>query len=91
MDNCSVEDAEMFSLARDSIAIGHEAGYGAVLSRLPPSRQVRIFGKPLISVDYYRKGECLCRGVRLFGRLKILGVRMSAYLRMRLLLAPLFR
>lgn len=77
MDDHSAEDEEMFSLARDSIAIGHESGYVPVLSKWPAPKVIRILGRTLVRVDSCRKGINHYRVVKIAGRIPVCRMKMS--------------
>ncbi len=75
MDNQSLEDREMLSLARDSIAPGHAGGYFSVIPPPEPEKTIRIFGRAILGLRWQRIGETRYRVVYLFRRWPILKVR----------------
>ena len=89
MDGHSVEDEEMFSLARDSIAIGHESEYVPVLSKWPAPKVVRILGRTLVRVDSHRKGIDCYRVVKIIGRIPVCRMKMSTANRISIFLRRL--
>ena len=80
MDNQTSEDNEKMSLARDSIAIGHEDAYIPVIVPPTPVRmRGHVFGIPVLCTKTVRHGEILCRDVYLFGRIKLMSVKLNAW------------
>ena len=81
MDHRTSYDDEKFSLARDSIAIGHDSGFAPVLSQWAPPKYLRLFGRTLLRVDACRHGVDSCRRFMFLGRLKLLDVKTRNVLR----------
>ena len=77
LDHHTSYDDEKFSLARDSLAIGHDSGFAPVLSSWAPPKYLRVFGRTLIRIDASRRGVKSYRRVMLFGRMKIAEVKTS--------------
>ena len=75
MDNQSLEDREKLSLARDTIAPGHEDGYFDVIRPPEPEKVIRIFGRAVLGVRWQRFGETQLRVVYLFRRWPIIKVK----------------
>lgn len=67
-DNQGPEDAERLSLARNSIAVGHDGSFEPVAAPLRPDHRVRLFGRTLFALRRVRRGETQFREVLLFGR-----------------------
>ncbi len=75
MDNQTSEDRERMSLARDSIAPGHEGAYFAVIQPPRGVKTKRLFGKTLLTVKTRRFGEAYLRVVYLFGLFELIKVK----------------
>lgn len=68
MDNQSVEDREMMSFVRDSVAPGHEGNYFEVIRPRSPGSEIQLLGIPIVRSQYERRGENYVEIVRWFGR-----------------------
>ena len=86
MDHRTSYDDEKFSLARDSIAIGHDSGFSPILSGLEPFRSWHLFGRTLLRVDPVRHKEDLYGRFMLMGRFRLFEVRMRYLRRIKSLL-----
>lgn len=83
MDNLRTNDKEMFSLARNSTAIGHEAAYQSVL--VPPENPRRrlLFGRTLTLAKTYRRGCVRYRMLLLLGKFPIVTMKYSSFMKIR--------
>ena len=77
LDNRAPADDEMFSLARDSIAIGHDSGFAEVLSNWTAPKYLRFFGRTLLRIDACRRGVEAYRRFTLFGRIKLFEISLK--------------
>lgn len=86
LDHRTSYDDEKFSLARDSIAIGHDSGFAPVLSSWAPPKYFRLFGRTLLRIDASRLGVDSSRRFMLFGRFKLFEAKTKTVRRVRSLL-----
>lgn len=77
MDNLTPVDLEMFSFARNSIAIGHESGYHPVLMPVMATRRLSIFGGTVLSARLKRDGVARYWSLRLFGKIPLLNLKVE--------------
>ena len=77
LDNRTSTDDEKFSLARDSIAIGHDSGFAPVLSSWAAPKYLRFFGRTLLRIDACRRGVEAYRRFMLFGRIKLFEISLK--------------
>lgn len=80
MDNQTSEDTQNMSLARDSIAIGHEDAYiPVIVPPKPVKMRCHVFGIPILFTKTIRHGESLYRDVYLLGRIKLTSVKLNVW------------
>lgn len=72
MDCVTCFDKEMFSLARNSIAIGHESGYQPILNAPEEPYRKTLFGRTFLLAQTKRHGVLRFSSLLLFGRISIL-------------------
>ena len=91
MDTLRTSDMEMFSLARNSTAIGHEASYQSVL--VPPENPRRrlLFGRTFTLAQTYRRGCVRYRRLLVFGKFPVVTMKYSTYMKMRSVWAKIRR
>ena len=77
MDNLTPVDLEMFSFARNSIAIGHESGYHPVLIPAMTTRRLSILGGTVLSAILRRDGISRYWSLRLFGKIPLFNLRVE--------------
>ena len=77
MDNLAPIDREMFSLARNSIDIGHDSEYCPVLVPAFQRRRFAILGKTLLTAKLKRRALGRYWSVRLFGKLPLFDIRFE--------------
>ena len=91
MDCVTCFDKEMFSLARNSIAIAHESGYQPLLIARQESRRKTLFGRTLFLVQTKRRGVSRFCSLLLFGRINILELSLSDWNNLTGRLRPILR
>ena len=72
MDNQTVEDKEMLSIACDSMATDHNSEFIPVVRKLPPDRSKRLFRIRLLTIQRERVGENYKNIMYLFGKYRLL-------------------
>lgn len=79
MDCVTNLDKEMFSLARNSVAIGHESGYRHIIIEPETSHRRTLFGKTLFLTHTERIGTIQYRYLKLFGKITILKLSLAKW------------
>lgn len=77
MDNMSVPDVEMFTLARNSISIGHETEYHPIIKPSEKPSRKTILGKTLFLAKTFRRGVTRRRVLLLFGKIPIIELSLA--------------
>ena len=79
MDGLTILDKEMFSIARNSVAVAHETGYQPLLCPSEVPRTKKLFGCTLFIAKNQRRGVERNRVLLLFGKIKILELPLSKW------------
>lgn len=91
MDNLTPRDLEMFSLARNSIAIDHDFEYCPVLIPSMWTRRLSLFGRTVLSAKLRRYGLARYWSLRLFGKIPLFNLKFENATRMMGVVRSLLR
>lgn len=75
LDNQTVEDKEMLSVAMMTVSTAHDGGYQNVVTPDFPMRRIKFLGLTVLGVKKKRQGECYLRAIYLFGKLRLFTIR----------------
>ena len=79
MDNMTIHDAEMFSLARNSVSIGHDDGYIPVVTCSDKPSKKKFLGRTVFTAQTIRRGVGRHRVLYLFGKMPVLDLPLSQW------------